>query len=221
MNTLFLNATSIPSQLLMANIPEERLAFVKIKYNDKEPFPRLTTSSGDEYCGDILILQQIDAMMPVLHMPLNAIHQFTEEGKDIISWIASKKLNKLIKRKQGDSLYIVYEDKKYQGSDAIKKRFENFKQELLKLNEPTFLEKVKTLKEASFTALKDWSDNKEIEARPETIAARHAICWGEEPCMYMKDTGNCLKCGCNMKIKTTWRGQFCPIGKWEIEEQNG
>ena len=31
---------------------------------------------------------------------------------------------------------------------------------------------------------------------------------------FIKNQSRCLKCGCYMPIKTAWRSQKCPIGKW-------
>jgi hypothetical protein len=47
-------------------------------------------------------------------------------------------------------------------------------------------------------------------APPEQQEQRLAIC---QACENYRD-GTCLVCGCNLRIKTGWTDQGCPIGKW-------
>ena len=41
---------------------------------------------------------------------------------------------------------------------------------------------------------------------------RLALC--EECDYYSRSNDACAKCGCHMKLKTTWPEQHCPLGKW-------
>ena len=31
---------------------------------------------------------------------------------------------------------------------------------------------------------------------------------------YIRDSGRCSQCGCYLAIKTTWKSEHCPVGKW-------
>lgn len=47
---------------------------------------------------------------------------------------------------------------------------------------------------------------------PEEANKRFDICQGCEH--FIKMTGQCKKCGCFMKAKTTLAAATCPVGKW-------
>lgn len=47
---------------------------------------------------------------------------------------------------------------------------------------------------------------------PEEISRRLEICRACEH--YRASDERCAKCGCFLRIKTAWRAQKCPIGKW-------
>ena len=49
-----------------------------------------------------------------------------------------------------------------------------------------------------------------LNADPETIKERQAICNG---CEFMKDR-RCAKCGCWLQYKTILHAESCPAGKW-------
>ena len=51
----------------------------------------------------------------------------------------------------------------------------------------------------------------------ETRKKRLNICKGCEH--YFKPTGNCKKCGCFMRIKTTLSFSECPIGLWKSTKE--
>ncbi len=42
---------------------------------------------------------------------------------------------------------------------------------------------------------------------------RFEICKSCE--FFVTQSQRCMKCGCYMPIKTGWRSQKCPIGKWQ------
>lgn len=66
-----------------------------------------------------------------------------------------------------------------------------------------------------FTAIKDEAKsiiNRESKISSELQNKRMEIC---EKCVFFDLGSNrCKKCGCFLKIKTAWRSQKCPIGKW-------
>jgi hypothetical protein len=76
---------------------------------------------------------------------------------------------------------------------------------------PSFVKMVKTfgvaLKQESMAILKkqDPISNEEKQKRFETC----------QTCQFfIESSQKCMKCGCFMPIKTSWRSQHCPIGKW-------
>ena len=48
-------------------------------------------------------------------------------------------------------------------------------------------------------------------ASPEVQTERMAIC---KACDLFDGVNTCRDCGCNLKLKTSWLGMSCPIGKW-------
>lgn len=50
------------------------------------------------------------------------------------------------------------------------------------------------------------------KALPEQAKDRYEICLGCEE--HISLTGQCKKCGCFMKIKTSLKAARCPLGKW-------
>ena len=54
--------------------------------------------------------------------------------------------------------------------------------------------------------------NGDLKISTELQNERIKIC---EECSFFDHKSNrCKKCGCFLKIKTAWRSQSCPIGKW-------
>jgi hypothetical protein len=47
---------------------------------------------------------------------------------------------------------------------------------------------------------------------PEEAERRFAICQGCEG--FLPDAGRCSRCGCVMRVKTTFRTASCPLGNW-------
>jgi hypothetical protein len=47
---------------------------------------------------------------------------------------------------------------------------------------------------------------------PEQINQRFSICTNCE--FFHSSSKRCIKCGCNLLLKTAWKSQSCPIGKW-------
>ncbi len=66
------------------------------------------------------------------------------------------------------------------------------------------------------TAAARWVATGFALARPETQAARRAIC---DPCPEL-DTrlDRCRSCGCWLKAKLRLPGEFCPLAKWGVED---
>ena len=63
----------------------------------------------------------------------------------------------------------------------------------------------------SFTRnLKSLAEGNPINADPDVIAERRAIC---DSCEYMTNK-RCGKCGCWLQYKTALRAEKCPIEKW-------
>lgn len=63
----------------------------------------------------------------------------------------------------------------------------------------------------SFTRnLKSLAEGNPINADPDVIAERRAIC---DSCEYMANN-RCGKCGCWLQYKTALRAEKCPIEKW-------
>jgi len=50
-----------------------------------------------------------------------------------------------------------------------------------------------------------------VKCDAEQSAARYEVC---QLCEKMRDDGRCSLCGCFMELKSTWKEQKCPIGKW-------
>lgn len=48
------------------------------------------------------------------------------------------------------------------------------------------------------------------EEEAQAILAEHC-----EPCeFYRASDKRCSKCGCFLAVKTAWKSQHCPVGKW-------
>jgi hypothetical protein len=57
----------------------------------------------------------------------------------------------------------------------------------------------------------DSPENRNAQPEPDVVAQRRALC---EACEHKKPVGLCGKCLCIIHLKTKWKDQKCPIGKW-------
>jgi hypothetical protein len=81
---------------------------------------------------------------------------------------------------------------------------------------PDLKTQVKTFARAVFDNAVDAISGKKIFVSDEDKEKRFSIC---QSCEFLSDTNRCMKCKCNMKIKTTLANQRCPIGKWKRVKQ--
>jgi hypothetical protein len=78
-------------------------------------------------------------------------------------------------------------------------------------NFPSSVEMTKSFLKSTSQELKAIIDGHPRLSRNES-SERYKICGSCE--FFEKEKKRCLKCGCYMPIKTSWRSQKCPIGKW-------
>lgn len=57
----------------------------------------------------------------------------------------------------------------------------------------------------------DADANRNAEPPQDIVAHRRATC---DQCEHKMDIGLCSKCGCIIFLKTKWKDQSCPVGKW-------
>jgi hypothetical protein len=63
---------------------------------------------------------------------------------------------------------------------------------------------------------RDIPENRNAEPQAEQLAQRRALC---DACEHKLPIGLCSQCGCVIFLKTKWKSQSCPLGKWGSAER--
>lgn len=77
---------------------------------------------------------------------------------------------------------------------------------------PTKIEMLRSFTSAVADEIRSFSKQEKLISQEE-IDARLSIC---KSCEFFRESSSrCVKCGCFLKVKTMFKTQSCPIGKWK------
>lgn len=140
-------------------------------------------------------------------MPVLYIQRDGEKSKKLKSQMTDDMWRQVVIKYSDQDTYLELENKsKIEGVEDIVYFLEG--------QSPSIGKKFTNVRKAAQKAYKHALQTGDIKADKETITHRLAIC---SQCPFNKKRmfgATCMKCGCNIKLKTAVQTESCPIKKW-------